>query len=431
MKILLVHNYYQQRGGEDIVFEQERDLLRRAGHQVIEYCRSNEEVDNASLLARIQAVAATIWARQSCRSFSRLLAREKPNVVHAHNTFLRISPSIYWACARAGVPVVQTLHNYRLLCPVGQFLRASQPCHACLDRGLWQGVRYGCYRDSRAATAVVALMLTIHRRCKTWTDRIDRYIALSNFSRAQFVAAGLAAEKVLVKPNFVYPDPGVAAGPGDCAVFVGRLSPEKGLPTLLSAWKLLRSRVPLLIVGEGPLRAELEQQAYAEGLTSVRFCGRLERQQVFATLKRARFLVFPSQCYENFPGAIAEAYACGVPVLASALGTMREVVDDGITGLLVGAADPVELSEKVEWAWCRPGVMREFGRAARMKYEQLYTADRNYVRLMNIYQDAIAARSCNHATKQAAVPTCLGTYQRELMCQTTNTPKNTCLPYRP
>jgi glycosyltransferase involved in cell wall biosynthesis len=399
MKVLLVHNYYQQRGGEDIVFEQERDLLRRAGDEVVEYCRTNEEVDNSSLLAGIQAVPATIWARQGA-TLSRQLMREKPDIVHVHNTFFRISPSIYWACAQAGVPVVQTLHNYRLLCPVGNFLRDAQPCSACLAHGLWEGVRHGCYRDSRAATAVVALMLTVHRWSKTWTDRIDRYIALSNFSRGKFLEGGLPAEKVLVKPNFVYPDPGVATGNGEYAVFVGRLSSEKGLPILLAAWKLLNNYVPLLIVGDGPLRSELERQAETDRLAAVKFCHRVERQQVFAMIKRARFLLLPSQCYENFPGAIAEAFACGVPVLASALGAMQELVDDGINGLLFQPTHPADLSEKVAWAWSHPNAMQEMGRAGRVKYETQYTADRNYVRLKSIYREAVVARSSSHPSEE-------------------------------
>lgn len=404
MKIVLVHNYYQQRGGEDVVFEQERDLLRRAGDEVVEYCRTNEEVIGSPLLERIAAVPTTIWSQQSCNNFLSLLAREQPDVVHVHNTFFRISPSIYWACAGAGVPVVQTLHNYRLLCPVGTFLRDSQLCHACVDHGLWEGVRYGCYRDSCAATAVVALMLTAHRHCKTWTKHIDRYIALSNFSRSKFLEGGLPAEKVLVKPNFVYPDPGAATGDGEYAVFVGRLSSEKGLPALLSAWKLLANPLPLLIVGDGPLRAELERRVAADGLVSIKFCGRLERQQVLDIIKRARFLVFPSQCYENFPGAIAEAFACGVPVLASALGAMQELVDDRITGMLVRPADPADLSEKVAWAWSHPAALKEMGRAARLKYEDQYTAERNYLRLRGIYQEALAARSSRPSAEACPAP---------------------------
>jgi glycosyltransferase involved in cell wall biosynthesis len=386
------------------VFEQERDLLRRAGDEVVDYCRTNEEVVGSPLLERIAAVPTTIWSQQSCTTFSALLARERPDVVHVHNTFFRISPSIYWACERAGVPVVQTLHNYRLLCPTGMFLRDSQPCHACLDHGLWQGVRHGCYRDSRAATAVVALMLAAHRYCKTWTNHVDRYIALSNFSRSKFLEGGLPAEKVLVKPNFVYPDPGVATGGGEYAVCVGRLSSEKGSPSLLSAWKLLANPLPLLIVGDGPLRPQLEQQAAVDGLASIKFRGRLERQQALDIIKRARFLVFPSQCYENFPGAIAEAFACGVPVLASALGAMQELVDDGITGLLVRPADPVDLSEKVAWAWSHPTAIKEMGRAARLKYENQYTADRNYVRLRGIYQQALAARSSRPSAEGIPFP---------------------------
>jgi glycosyltransferase involved in cell wall biosynthesis len=209
---------------------------------------------------------------------------------------------------------------------------------------------------------------------------------------------------VLVKPNFVYPDPGVATGGGEYAVYVGRLTSEKGSLSLLAGWKLLANPLPLLIVGDGPLRPQLEQQAAADGLASIKFCGRLERRQALDIIKGARFLVFPSQCYENFPGAIAEAFACGVPVLASALGAMQELVDDGITGLLVRPADPVDLSEKVAWAWSHPTAMEEMGRAARLKYENQYTAERNYVRLRGIYQQALATRSSRRSDEGIPAP---------------------------
>jgi glycosyltransferase involved in cell wall biosynthesis len=218
------------------------------------------------------------------------------------------------------------------------------------------------------------------------------------------VEGGLPAEKVSVKPNFVYPDPGSAAGAGEYAVYVGRLSFEKGLPTLLSAWKRLPQSVPLLIVGDGPSRQNLMEQAEKDGLTSIKFCGRVARQQVFAIIKRARFLVFPSECYENFPGAIAEAFACGVPALASALGAMQELVDDGNTGLLFRPSDPADLSEKVAWAWSHAEALREMGRAARLKYETQYTAERNYRMLMTIYREARTARSSSHPSPNT-VPT--------------------------
>lgn len=388
-----MHNYYRQSGGEDIVFEQERDLLRRAGHEVAEYCRRNDESLRPISLSAISTVKSTVWAGDSYRAIAELLRREKYDIVHVHNTFVRISPSIHWACHQAGVAVVQTLHNYRLLCPCGTFLRDSQTCRECVDGGLWRGIRHACYRGSRPATATVALMLLVHRWRRTWTTCVDRYIALSNFARSQFVAAGLPAERIVVKPNFVYPDPGCRTEARQYAVYLGRLSEEKGLATLLRALKPLRGRVPILIIGDGPMRAGLQSLAESEGLSSVAFLGRLLRPEALALVKGANFLVLPSECYETFGNAIAEAYACGVPVIASDLGSIGEIVDRNRTGLCFRAGDSVDLSEKIDWAWEHPEAMAAMGRAARAKYETNYTADRNYTMLMQTYHAAITARS--------------------------------------
>jgi glycosyltransferase involved in cell wall biosynthesis len=393
VKILLVHNYYQHRGGEDVVFELERDLLRREGHEVVEYCRSNDQLHQLTMLGKIVTAKATVWASDSHRDFRALLRRKRFDVVHVHNTFMQISPSVYWACREAGVPVVQTLHNYRLFCSSANFVRDSHVCRECVDHGIWRGVRHGCYRASRPATAAVALMLVAHRWFGTWTTCVDRYIALSSFARDQFVAAGLPAEKIVIKPNFVHPDPGCRTEPGDYAVYLGRLSEEKGVATLLSAFKLLGGRVPLVIIGDGPLRAALQARVESEGLSQqVQFRGWMERQEALACVKAARFLLMPSECYETFGIAIAEAYACGVPVIASDLGSIGEIVDAGRTGLCFRSGDVTDIAEKIAWAWDHPEIMASMGRAARGRYESDYTAARNYAMLMDIYRATIAGR---------------------------------------
>ena len=393
MKLLLVHNYYQHRGGEDVVFELERDLLRREGHDVVEYCRSNQELYQVRWLGKIAAAKTTVWACDSHRDLCSMLKREKYDLVHVHNTFVQISPSVYWACYKAGIPVVQTLHNYRLFCPSANFLRDSHVCRECVEHGVWRGVRHACFHNSRAATATVALMLLAHRWSDTWTTCVNRYIALSNFARDQFIAAGLPATKVVTKPNFVDPDPGCRVETRDFAVYLGRLSQEKGLSTLLSALKLLSGRLPLLIIGDGPLRAALQAQADRAGLSAVEFRGQLGRPEALALLKNARFLVLPSECYETFGLTIAEAYACGVPVIASSLGALGEIVEPGHTGLSFRPGDVSDLAQKLSWAWEHPDAMAAMGQAARVRYETRYTASRNYEMLMNIYEAAIAERN--------------------------------------
>ena len=403
MKILLVHNTYQQPGGEDVVFSQERELLERAGHQVLTYCRSNWEIAGYSALKRLALVGRMVWAQDSRREIAGLIHREKPDLVHVHNTFLMVSPSIYSACKEAHVPVVQTLHNYRLLCPAATFFRDGRVCEECLEHSLRRGVLHGCYRDSRAETSAVALMLAVHRWLGTWSEMVDSFIALSGFSRQKFIEGGIPTEKIAVKPNFVYADPGCRARSGEYALFIGRVSPEKGIRTLLAAWQRLQVRIPLRIIGGGPEREFLEEHATQMELSDVRFLGQLPRDEVIAALKGARFLLFTSEWYENFPMTIVEAFACGVPVVCSRLGAMEEIVADGRTGLHFTPGNADDLAAKVEWASAHPEEMAAMGRAARAEYEAKYTAQRNYPMLMEVYQKALAGKGQGvGAARQAA-----------------------------
>lgn len=400
MKIIIVHNKYKQPGGEDVVFDQERELLDRAGHNVLVYCRSNFETDSYPGVKRLVLLQKAIWSGDTYREFGEMLRREKPDVVHIHNTWVMISPSVYQACKEAGVPVVQTFHNYRLICPAGTFFRDGKTCEECTDHGQWRSVLHGCYRNSRLTTAAAALMLATHRHRGTWAG-IDCYIALSQFSRNQFIRGGLPAEKLFVKPNFVHPDPGMCAEKGDYALFLGRLSPEKRVSTVLSAWAQLAIPVPLVIIGGGPEAIELKREAMLQGLTNVNFQGYLPRDQALTFMRRARFLIFSSEWYENFPVTIAEAFACGVPVICSRMGAMEEIVEDGHTGLHFMPGNAEDLAAKVKWAWNHPERMREMGGEARQEYESKYTAEKNYPLLMEIYRHAMAGRDVMPADLEA------------------------------
>jgi glycosyltransferase involved in cell wall biosynthesis len=390
MKIVLVHNAYQQAGGEDVVFDSEKRLLERAGHHVIPYLRSNREVQNGSILGRIAVLPRMVWSSETRRDFDALLEAESPNLVHVHNTFMVISPSIYSACRERRIPVVQTLHNFRLICPSANFYRDGRICEECLDYGLLRSVRYGCYRNSRGATAGVALMLAFHRRLNTWRESVTRFIALTEFAKEKFVAAGFPPDLCVVKPNFVDPDPCERMTAGEYAVYIGRLAEDKGLHVLLDAWKQLPVQYPLQIVGDGPERATLEVQMRDLKLAGVTFRGRLSREEAIATVKNARFVVVPSTWYETFGMCIAESFACGTPVLCSRLGAMKEIVTDHYTGLHFNPGDAQDLACKVEWAWNHPAELAEMGRAARRKYETDYTAEKNYSLLMQIYEQAVA-----------------------------------------
>jgi glycosyltransferase involved in cell wall biosynthesis len=391
MKILFVHNGYQQQGGEDVVFQLERDLLRAAGHEVIEYRRSNDEIKSYSMVRRIGLLGRTVWASDSHRDLTNLLRQHRPAIVHVHNAFPLISPSIFWACRNENVPVIQTLHNYRLLCPGGNFFRAGRPCEDCITGNFWQGAVHGCYRNSRSETAAVALMLSVHHANKTWTEMVDCYIVLTTFSRSRYLKAGFPENKVQVKPNFVDPDPGVRAAKGSYALFAGRLDREKGVPTLLKAWLRLPQSHTLRIVGNGVCRPEAE--AFAKLHPNVELLDWLAHNQVFDQIKGARFLVFPSEWYENLPLIIIEAFACGVPVIASALGAMQEVVEHGRTGLLFRPGDADDLARTISWAWDHPEYMDRIAENVRAEYEAKYSAVANYRQLMNIYEEVIARRS--------------------------------------
>lgn len=394
MRCLVIHNYYQRPGGEDQIFRNEGELLRSAGHEVLEYIRRNDEIRDYRIRDKVTLSLRTVWAWDSACELREILRKEKPNLAHFHNTFPLISPAAYYACEEAGVPVVQTLHNYRLYCPTATFLRAGRPCEECVSHSLLRSIRYRCYRGSRPATTAVAAMLKFHRLRQTWTMKVNAYICLSEFQRKKLVTAGLPAERTFVKPNFVSPDPGMRTPTSQCgtAVFVGRLSAEKGLITLMNAWDKLDRDACLRIIGDGPLRPELEQQKRERSLRNVCLDGHLSRLDVVAALKSARFLLFPSECYENFPMAIAEAFACGVPVIGSRLGAIAEIVEDGRTGLHFTAGDPEDLAAKVEWARTHPQEMEAMGRNARAEYEAKYTAERNYGMLMEIYQHVMRAR---------------------------------------
>lgn len=391
IRLLIGHNSYQQAGGEDVAVEAETRLLAEHGHAVVRYQRNNDELRDGDGFSSLRAGFETVWASRSFREVKALVTKERPDVAHFHNTLALISPAAYYACAEAEVPVVQTLHNYRLLCPSATLLRDGKVCEACLGRSVpWPGVVHACYRDSRAATAAVASMLAVHRAMGTWRKKVDVYVALTEFARQKFVEGGLPAERIVVKPNFMAHDPGAKRETGEYALYVGRLSEEKGPQVLLRAWARLGGHVPLRIAGDGPLKEELGLEFGASGLSGVKLLGKVRSEEIVELLHGARFLVFPSIWFETFGLAIIESFACGVPVIASRLGSMAEIVADGKTGLHFTAGDDADLAAKVEWAWTHAEEMEEMGRAARREFEEKYTSEANYRRLMEIYEMAMA-----------------------------------------
>lgn len=381
LKILVVHNAYQWRGGEDTVRNAEIEMLRNGGQHVETYDRDNANIND---MPRVVAAKETLWSSKTTADVRARIREFRPDLIHAHNSFPLVSPSLYWEAARAGVPVIQTLHNFRLLCPQAMFLREDRVCEDCLGKLPWRGVVHRCYRDSAAQSAVVATMLGVHRAVGTFNRKVTRYIALNRFCRDKFIEGGLPAERISIKPNFVAVS--VAAydeAPRSGALFVGRLAREKGIKVLLEALRLLPHR-HIDMIGVGPMQAEVEAH------DQVRSLGAQTHPDVLSAMRRAAYLVLPSVWHEVMPLSVVEAFACGLPVIGSRSGALRELISDGLTGLLCEPGDARDLADKMAWADAHPAAMQEMGRNARADYLDKYTPERNFEQLMAIYRDVLA-----------------------------------------
>jgi len=386
-RILVIHEYYRLRGGEDQSVEIEIELLQNKGHIVDCWLPENLSLNGLSPVGKASLAWQSVWSRDSYKKLLLLVQTHGPDVVHFHNTLPIISPSAIHAAHDAGLPVVMTLHNYRLMCPVATYLRDGRVCEDCRTHSLARSVLHGCYRGSRVQTATVAMMLAAHRYLGTWDRCVDAYIALTEFMRSKVIEGGLPREKVHVRGNVVSSVATADTGMGEGAVFVGRLSAEKGVATLLHAAPML-SGTRLRIVGSGPMDALVSEAARNPG-ASIDWLGQLPQAQALEVVASSRVLIFPSICYETFGLSIVEAFACGVPVVASRLGAMAEIVTDGHDGYLVTPGDAPELADRVRLLMTDDALRERMGRAARATYEARYSTDRCYEKLMEIYTLAI------------------------------------------
>ncbi len=385
MKVLMVHNHYLIRGGEDESTEAEIRILGESGCEVDYYEEDNERIKDTALL---RVAAETTWSQASYRKIRRQLQARSYDVVHVQNFFPLISPSVHYAARAEGIPTIQSLRNFRLLCPQATFFREGKVCEDCLGKSVpWPGVMHACYRQSRPATGTVAAMLAVHHALGTWSRLVDVYIAPSEFARNKFIEGGLPGERIVVKPNFVHPDPGLGRGDGGYALFVGRLSPEKGIGTLLATWQTLADRLPLRIVGEGPMSSEVAKAV--DRSPNVEWLGRRSLPEVYELMGDAAFLVFPSEWYETFGRVTIEAFARGTPVIASDIGAIAELITPGQTGYLFRPSDVGDLVAKVEQALANPVTSARMRKKARSVYEEKYSGERNFTMLMKIYQMAI------------------------------------------
>jgi len=383
-RVLMVHNQYQNVGGEDITFASERDLLHRHGIDVIEYIDNNDRINH---LNPISAAIQTVWSQASFDALLELIRDSEPDIAHFHNTFLMISPSAYYACQEMNVPVVQTIHNYRLSCLAANFYRDGEVCEDCLGRRFaLPGVYHRCYRNSYSQSFVVASMLSYHWFRRTWQEQVNAYIALTDFNREKLIQFGIPSGKIFRKPVFVDNVADSARQAGDFALYIGRLSREKGLETLIPAFSHL-DFIPLKIAGDGPSRTYVEK--YSKKYPHIQYLGFQERNEINSLLRNARFMVFPSEWYEVSPRTVVEAFALHLPIIASRLGAMAELVRDGETGLLFEAGNAEDLADKVKWLWANPQEVIRMGNNARKEYEEKYTPERNYEILMDIYEKVI------------------------------------------
>lgn len=392
LRVLVVHNRYQQAGGEDSVFENEVALLRAGGCAVDTLVVSNDIIQGVA--AQVSAALRIIANPAGRKAMAAALTRFTPDVVHVHNFFPQLSPAIFDTCVSAGVPVVWTLHNFRVACANGLLFRDGRPCEDCIGQLPLPAVLHRCYRGSRAGSAAVAAMIAYHNAAGTWQHKVSAFVALTDFARDLLVRAGLPRERIVVKPNFVI-DPGHQGGPVDMlrrgAVFVGRLSPEKGVQTLVDAWRKL-PQIPLTIVGDGPERTRLE----ADAPPHVHFAGLQSRTAVLPLIAQAQAMVVPSTWYENFPMVVVEAMALGTPVIASRIGALESIVTDGVNGLHFVAGDSDSLSHVAGKAFTDSARLARLGASARATWQEQMSPEHSLKALLALYTGVIA--------KQGATP---------------------------
>jgi len=402
LKILLAHNFYGSSApsGENSVFLAEMELLKQHGNTIVEFTRHSDEIRDRGFVGEIQGALATTWNPFSKRALWKLLEREQPDIMHVHNTFPLLSPSIFHATRDSKTAVVLTLHNYRIFCAAGIPMRDGTPCTECLDsRSVSPGVRYGCYRNSKIATVPMASMVALHRRVGTWSKHVDAFISLTEFQKEKMADAGLLKEKMYVKPPF-YVDPPVPLPWREReqkVVFIGRLGIEKGVDNLIEAWKLWGRGAPRLeIIGDGPEKDGLLKSIRGNGVEDkICFTGQLDSSSVRKRLGEARLLVLPSICFEGFPIVIPEAFSLGVPAAVSRLGPLPSIVTEGKNGETFLPRDPVDLHRVLIKMWNSQEKLAEMGKAARKEFDGKYTTDVNYGILMKIYRSAMEKRKSN------------------------------------
>jgi len=382
MKILILHNSYQQRGGEDQVFELEIFLLREHGIEVAVYTISNHEIKGyySKLITALNLPYSFSWKKKIGKKIDSF----KPDIVHVHNFFPILTPSVFYECKSRGVPVIHTLHNYRLICPTATLMYKGKVYEDSIHKSAFTTVSKRVYQESWLGTFCIAVMIELHKKIGTWNNKVDGFVALTNFAKQKFISAGFPESKIYVKPNFVadpfanIPIPTERQGFG---LFVGRLSEEKGIEVLIKACENIK--FPIKIVGDGPLRDKLVKQNKYD---FVSFLGNQSNSVVSALMTHANFLIMPSIWYEGFPMVLVEAMAHGLPVICSNLGAMQEIIQNEKTGLHFQSGDHEELAQEMNRLIEDEDLSKKLGVNARLNYLSLYTPEKNFNILLDIYK---------------------------------------------
>jgi glycosyltransferase involved in cell wall biosynthesis len=389
MRILIVHSRYLSGpvSGENRVVDDEARLLRERGHEVTVWNPSVEETASGNPL---RAGAEAIWSRRASAEVRRRIEDERPDIVHCHNMFPALSPAVLRTARSHGTTTVVTLHNFRMLCLPATLLRDGRPCEDCVGRIPWPGVIHSCYRRSAPASAAIATSLVLHRQLKTF-ENVDLYLAVSKFVKDKHVEAGWEPDRIRVKTNFTWPSP-ARSGPGEYFLYLGRLSEEKGIPTLINAWGNIEET--LLVVGSGPEAEALKRAAPP----NVEFRDAIPSSEVMGVLTRARAVLVPSVCYEGTPRVIPEAYSAGVPVLASDIGGLGEVVHDDVSGLLLPPGDSQRWAEGITRLF-DDSESERLGRGATTLWAERFSPERVAEELESAYESALT-RGENNASEK-------------------------------
>jgi glycosyltransferase involved in cell wall biosynthesis len=409
LHITFAHNRYLIRGGEDESREQEMAYLRAQGHRVSEYVVDNRDVGKSSYLA---AGLRSVWNRREHDRMCTFLRAERPEILKVDNYFPLLSPAIFDAARAEGVATILSVRNYRLVCPAATLYRDGAPCHDCVGhRFAMPAIRHSCYRDSSLQSAAVAASNAWAHLRGTWQNSVDQYIAVSRFVKEQLIQGGLPADRISVKPNCIA-DSGPGDGAGNYAIFVGRLTAEKGVHVLLDAWRQIGSALPLKIIGEGPLEATVRESA--QQLPGVEYLGRRPISEVCDYLGRAAVLIFPSEWLEPFGRTIVEAYSKGTPVIAAGTLPMRDMIEPEVTGLLYTPGRAEALAAAVHSLLADPQRLQSMRVQARARYLRDYSVAKNYTAMMEIFSSVLSGHGrTGEGSRRAAMPAELHTIHKE------------------